>query len=86
MGAPTRVLVADDQTLVRSGIRLILEAHSDLEVVSEASDGIEAIQLTREQHPDVVLMDIQMLRATPTGSPPSPASVPHPAIRRTSSC
>ncbi|WP_435745736.1 response regulator [Nocardioides sp. SYSU DS0663] len=62
MSDRTRVLVADDQTLVRSGIRLILEAHSDLEVVGEANDGVEAVQLTRDQQPHVVLMDIQMPR------------------------
>lgn len=57
-----RVVIADDQALVRSGLRLILEAQPDLDVVGEAGDGVEAVQLAREHAPDVVLMDIQMPR------------------------
>lgn len=56
----TKVLIADDQALVRGGFRLILEAQDDIEVVAEASDGAEAIELVRETGPDVVLMDIRM--------------------------
>ena len=55
-----RVVLADDQALVRAGLRLILEAEDDLEVVGEASDGEQAIAVTPRLQPDVVLMDIQM--------------------------
>ncbi|MGC4815688.1 response regulator [Micromonospora sp. DT228] len=55
-----RVLLADDQTLVRAGFRVLLERAADIEVVAEATDGEEAIALTRAHRPDVVLMDIRM--------------------------
>jgi DNA-binding NarL/FixJ family response regulator len=55
-----RVLVADDQALVRGGFRLILDAQPDIEVVGEAADGVEALERTRALQPDVVLMDIRM--------------------------
>ena len=57
-----RVLVADDQTLVRAGFRVLVESAPDLEVVGEAGDGAEAVELARQQLPDVVLMDIRMPR------------------------
>jgi DNA-binding NarL/FixJ family response regulator len=56
----TRVLLADDQPLVRVGLRKILEAEADLEVVAEAANGEEAIAEARLHRPDVVLMDIRM--------------------------
>jgi DNA-binding NarL/FixJ family response regulator len=55
-----RVLIVDDQSLVRAGFRLVLENHSDFEVVGEASNGREAIHSARRLQPDVVLMDIRM--------------------------
>jgi DNA-binding NarL/FixJ family response regulator len=55
-----RVLLADDQTLVRAGFRAILEMQDDIDVVGEAGDGAEAVQRARELKPDVVLMDIRM--------------------------
>jgi len=56
------ILIADDQALVRTGFRMILEAEPDFCVVGEAKDGIDAIDAARESHPDVVLMDIRMPR------------------------
>jgi DNA-binding NarL/FixJ family response regulator len=56
----TRVVIADDQALVRGGFRMILEAQPDIEVVGEASDGYEAVDQARRLQPDVVLMDIRM--------------------------
>jgi DNA-binding NarL/FixJ family response regulator len=55
-----KVLIADDQELVRTGFRKILESESDLEVVGEAADGREAVERGVRLHPDVVLMDIRM--------------------------
>jgi DNA-binding NarL/FixJ family response regulator len=55
-----RVLIADDQSLVRAGFRLVLENHDDIEVVGEASNGEEAVHSAGRLKPDVVLMDIRM--------------------------
>ena len=55
-----RVAIADDQAIVRAGLRVILETDPGIEVVGEAADGNEAVVLVREQHPDVICMDIRM--------------------------
>jgi DNA-binding NarL/FixJ family response regulator len=55
-----RVLIVDDQELVRTGFRMILEAEADIDVVGEAGDGVEAIAEARRLEPDVVLMDVRM--------------------------
>jgi DNA-binding NarL/FixJ family response regulator len=56
----TRVLIVDDQALVRAGFRMIIDAEDDMRVVGEAADGAEAVELARRTTPDIVLMDIRM--------------------------
>ena len=60
--AVTRVVVVDDQPIVRAGFHTILDTHADIEVVGEAGDGIEGVELALRLRPDVVLMDIRMPR------------------------
>ena len=60
MSKKIRLLIADDHTIVRSGVRLLLEAEPDIEVVGEAIDGFEALALAEQLQPDVILMDIGM--------------------------
>jgi len=59
-GRRLRLLIADDQPLMRAGFRAVLEATGDMEVIAEASDGVEAVALAKRLRPDVVLMDIRM--------------------------
>ena len=59
-GAPVRVIVADDQELVRIGLRTLLDSEDGLTVVAEAADGLAAVEQTRIHRPDVVLMDVRM--------------------------
>jgi DNA-binding NarL/FixJ family response regulator len=60
MTDPIRVLIADDEAIVRDGLRAIIESETDLEVIGEAADGSEAITVARELRPDIALVDIQM--------------------------
>jgi DNA-binding NarL/FixJ family response regulator len=57
---PLRILIADDQALVRAGFRMILEVEEDIEIVGEVADGAQAVEAARDLRPDVVLMDIRM--------------------------
>jgi DNA-binding NarL/FixJ family response regulator len=59
-----RVLIADDHGIVRSGLRMLLERHSDLAVVGEAGDGVEALELSQAERPDVAVLDVSMPRMT----------------------
>ncbi|AZZ41475.1 DNA-binding response regulator [Acidipropionibacterium jensenii] len=59
---PIRLLLADDQEMVRVGFRMVLDAQPDMEVVGEAADGVQAVAMASELEPDVVLMDIRMPR------------------------
>ena len=89
--SPTRVLIADDDPLVRAGLTMMLGGDPDLDIVGEASDGLEAERQARALAPDVVLMDIRMphrdglaataaVRALP--DPPAPAAPPEALHRR----
>ncbi len=62
MSGVIRVLVADDQAMMRAGFRMILEAQPDIEVVGEAGDGVEAVEIAARLAPDVVVMDVRMPR------------------------
>lgn len=62
MSDPIRVMLVDDQSLVRSGFRMLIEAEDDMEVVAEAADGAEALDVLRRMPVDVALMDIRMPR------------------------
>ncbi|ACV81350.1 response regulator [Nakamurella multipartita] len=64
MSAPTRILLADDHTLVRRGLRLILDGEPDLQVVAEAGDGAQAVELARHGEIDLAILDIAMPRMT----------------------
>src|SRR5947208_2996606 len=57
-----RVLIADDQALVRAGFKMILEAEPEIQVIGEAEDGVEAVEMIKRLKPDVALMDIRMPR------------------------
>lgn len=59
-GGRLRVLLVDDQPIIRSGFAMMLSVEDDLEVVGEASDGRQAVEMAREQRPDVIVMDVQM--------------------------
>jgi len=62
MSKPITILLADDQPLLRTGFRMVLGAEEDFDIVGEAGDGVEAVDLSRRLLPDVVLMDIRMPR------------------------
>ena len=59
-----RIVIADDHGIVRSGLRLLLESHSDMEVVAEASDGVEAVDVAIRERPDLCILDVAMPRMT----------------------
>jgi DNA-binding NarL/FixJ family response regulator len=74
-----RVLIADDQDLVRAGFAMIIDSRDDLEVVGEAGDGVEAVALARSLRPDVILMDVRMPRMDGIEATRQLAAAGHPA-------
>ncbi len=74
-------MLVDDQQMVRAGFRMILEAESDVTVVGEAADGVEAVQMVGRAKPDVILMDVRMpkmdgIEACRRPTPPSRPTLP----------
>ncbi|GII55345.1 DNA-binding response regulator [Planotetraspora thailandica] len=76
--AVIRVVLADDQVMVRAGLRMVVEREPGLEVVGEAADGAEAVELARRLRPDVVLMDISMPRLDGLAAARRLLGAPHP--------
>jgi DNA-binding NarL/FixJ family response regulator len=76
---PIRVLIADDQDLVRAGFAMIIDSRDDLEVVGEAGDGLAAVALARSLRPDVILMDVRMPRMDGIEATRQLAAAGHPA-------
>lgn len=82
-GSPVRIVLADDEPLLRAGLRVVLEAEGTIQVVAEAADGAELLVAVRRHHPQVVLVDVQMpgvdgfaaLRALAKEPDPPPAAV-----------
>src|SRR5581483_9563653 len=64
MSASTRLLIADDHGIVRAGIKLLLERQHDIEVVAEASDGVEAVEQALATRPTLAILDVSMPRMT----------------------
>ena len=77
----TSILIADDQALVRTGFRMILEAEADFRVVGVAKDGADAVEAARRVRPDVVLMDIRMPEWTGSKRPEESSRPVPPACR-----
>jgi DNA-binding NarL/FixJ family response regulator len=83
VGSPVRIVLADDEPLLRAGLRVVLEAEGTVQVVAEAADGAELLDAVRRHHPQVVLVDVQMpgvdgfaaLRALAKEPDPPPAAV-----------
>ncbi|WP_433348215.1 response regulator [Microtetraspora malaysiensis] len=76
--SPIRVVVADDQAMVRAGLRMVVESEPGMEVVGEAADGVEAVAVVRRCRPDVVLMDISMPRMDGLTAARQLLDAPHP--------
>ena len=70
------VLLAEDHTLVRKGLRALLEDHTEIEVIAEADEGRQAVRMVEQTRPDVVLMDFSMPGLNPGGHPPDQAAPP----------
>ena len=83
LDAPVRIVLADDEPLLRAGLRVVLEAEGTVQVVAEAADGLEMLEAIRRHRPDVVLVDVQMpgmdgfatLRALAAEPDPPPAAI-----------
>lgn len=78
MSAPLRIVIADDQAMVRSGLALILSAEPDLVVVAECSDGIAVLPAVRAHRPDLILMDVRMPRMDGPSATRALQSLPQP--------